>query len=96
MKKFSQYATNNPTEEIPKGYTQEDDVTRLTKQILEAYDGKPSVEMLKSILKQAEESKRNGTLTNEEIDEFYSQFAPLLDAKQQKMLQSVVQKLKKI
>ena len=95
MKKFSQYQ-EPPTQEVPKGYTQEDEVARLTKQVLEAYDGKPSVEMLKSILQQAEESKRAGTLTNEDIDEFYSQFSPLLDPMQRKMLQSVVEKLKRI
>ena len=93
MKKFSQYST---PKESPKGYTQEEDVAKIGKQIAEAYDGKPSVEMLKSVLSQAEESKRKGTLTNEDIDDFYSQFAPLLDEKQRKMLQSVVEKLKRI
>ena len=94
MRKFSQSASTK--EEIPKGYTEEDEVSRLTRQIAAAYDGKPSVEMLKSIVKQAEESKRAGTLTNEDIDAFYAQFSPLLDEGQRKMLQHVVQKLKKI
>ena len=84
MKKFSQYTK----QEMPKAYTQEDDVAKMTKQIAAAYDGKPSMDVLKSILRQAEESKRAGTLTNEDIDAFYLQFAPMLDEKQQKMLQS--------
>ncbi len=94
MKKFSQ--STSTREEIPKGYTEEDDVARLTRQIAEAYNGKPSVEMLKSIVKEAEKSKRAGTLTNEDIDAFYAQFSPLLDEGQRKMLQMVVQRLKKI
>ncbi|MBQ8428372.1 MAG: hypothetical protein IJX18_03870 [Clostridia bacterium] len=95
MKKFSQYSKSSG-EDTPKAYTQEDEVARLSKQIAAAYDGKPSVDMLKSILKQAEESKRAGTLSNQEIDMFYEQFSPLLDEKQRKMLQSVVEKLKRI
>ena len=94
MRKFSKSVT--PEEEMPKGYTEEDDVARLTRQIAEAYNGKPSIDMLKSIVKEAEKSKRAGTLTNEDIDAFYAQFAPLLDDGQRKMLQMVVQKLKKI
>ena len=92
MKKFSQYAG----EQVPKAYTEEDDVARLTEKIAKAYDGKPSMDMLKEILKEAEESKRKGTLTNEDIDDFYAQFAPLLDDSQQKMLRIVVDKLKRI
>ena len=95
MKKFSGYEKEERVE-IPEAYTQEDDVARLTKQIAQAYDGKPSMDVLKSIVKQAEESKRAGTLTNDDIDAFYTQFAPMLDTGQQKMLQAVVEKLKRI
>ena len=51
---------------------------------------------LKVILSEAERSKREGKLTNEEIDEFYTQFSPMLDAAQRKQLQAVVKKLKEI
>ncbi len=99
MRSFSKYKetvfTQEPTS-TPPPYTQEDDVARMAKQIVQAYDGKPSGEMLRSILAQAEASKRAGTLSNQEIDAFYEQFAPMLDARQQKMLQSVVEKLKRI
>ncbi|MBQ9117744.1 MAG: hypothetical protein IJY11_00885 [Clostridia bacterium] len=95
MKSFSKY-TQTQREEIPKSYTQEDDVAKLTKMIAEAYDGKPSADVLKSILKQAEASKRAGTLTNADIDAFYEQFSPLVDDRQRKMLQTVVEKLKRI
>ncbi|MBR2903585.1 MAG: hypothetical protein IKC37_02955 [Clostridia bacterium] len=93
MKKFSDYSRQDET---PKAYTQEDDVARLTEKIAKAYDGKPSIDMLREILKEAEDSKRKGTLTNEDIDDFYTQFSPLLDESQQKMLKVVVDKLKRI
>ena len=93
MKKFSQYATE---EQTPKAYTEESDVAKLTEKVAKAYDGKPSIDMLREILKEAEESKKKGNLTNEDIDDFYAQFSPLLDEGQKKMLKLVVDKLKRI
>ena len=37
------------------------------------------MDMLKSILAQAEQSKRAGTLSNEELENFYQTFSPMLD-----------------
>lgn len=68
----------------------------LTKKIAAAYAGKSSGEVWLEILKEAERSKRAGTLTNEELDEFYRQFAPLLDSGQKKQLKGVVEKLKNL
>lgn len=100
MKTFKGYASSTQEQEekrqTPPAYTDEDAVARLTRQVAQAYDGKPSVEMLRSILAQAEESKRNGSLTNADIDAFYEQFSPLIDERQRKMLKSVVEKLKRI
>ncbi|MBQ7880060.1 MAG: hypothetical protein IJ317_05370 [Clostridia bacterium] len=68
----------------------------LAKQIAAAYDGKSNAQMLKSILTEAEKSKRAGTLSNAEIDAFYNSFAPMLDGSQRKKLREIVEKLKKI
>ncbi len=79
-----------------KGNENDMTASELTKKIAAAYDGKSSVGMWMEILSEAEKSKRAGTLTNEEIDEFYNQFAPLLEESQRKMLASLVEKLKSI
>ncbi len=68
----------------------------LTKKIAAAYDGKSNMEMLKSILEEAERSKRAGTLSNEEIEGFYQSFAPMLNGVQRRQLRSVVERLKGI
>jgi hypothetical protein len=68
----------------------------LTKKIAAAFNGKPDASLMKSILDEAERSKREGTLTNEEIDEFYEQFSPLLNAVQRRKLKTIVEKLKRI
>lgn len=68
----------------------------LVRKIASAWQGKSKGEMLKEVLKEAEERKRMGTLTNAEIDAFYMQFAPMLDSAQKQKLQAVVDRLKKI
>lgn len=85
-----------------RSYTQgkkeetEQSATELTKKIAAAYDGKSGVGIWMQILSEAEKAKRAGTLTNEEIDEFYTQFAPMLDEGQRKQLEGVVKRLKDI
>ena len=68
----------------------------LMKKMANAYDGRSSADIWKSILVEAERSKRAGTLSNEEIDRFYQSFAPMLDRSQRKKLDSVIEKLKRI
>lgn len=74
----------------------ESSAAELTRKIAAAYNGKNSSDMLKSILNEAEKSKRAGTLSNEEIDAFYEQFSPLLNGLQRIQLKTVVERLKRI
>ncbi len=68
----------------------------LTKKIAAAYDGKSNTAMLKGILEEAEKSKREGTLSNEEIERFYQSFSPMLNGFQRRQLREVVERLKGI
>ncbi len=74
----------------------EQSATELTKKIAATYDGKSGAGIWMQILSEAEKAKRAGTLTNEEIDEFYTQFAPMLDEVQRKQLEGVIKRLKDI
>ena len=97
MKSFKQYSKQMPS--ITTETASEEDVVtaeELTQKIARAYDGKSNAAMLKSILSEAEKSKRAGTLSNEEIEAFYQSFAPMLDALQRRRLRAVVDKLKEI
>lgn len=91
MRSFKKYSKTQTTQEL-KTQTAEE----LTAQIASAYHGKSSAEMLKSVLLQAEQSKRAGTLSNEEIENFYQSFSPMLDSAQRKKLRAIVDKLKEI
>ena len=88
MKSFKDYSK----EEVKEGATAEE----LTKKIASAYHGKSNMDIFKSILAEAERGKRAGTLSNEEIEAFYQNFAPMLDGMQRRRLRAVVDKLKEI
>ena len=91
MKSFKDYAEQTLSEEQQAQTAEE-----LTKKIASAYHGKSNADMLQNILKEAEKSKRAGTLSNEEIETFYQSFAPMLNPIQRKKLRSIVEDLKNI
>ena len=96
MKSFKDY---EPKQEAHTKQQSQDDLQgleELTKRVTAAYSGKSSGDTMQSILAQAEASKRAGTLTNEEIDLFYEQFAPMLNGFQRKHLSMIVKRLKEI
>ena len=49
-----------------------------------------------AIFEQAKKGKRAGTLTNKEIDDFAKMLSPFLDDSKRKMLNKIVNELKKI
>lgn len=65
-------------------------------QIMDAYAGKSEDTILRAIYARAVEGKRNGTLTNEQIDEFYARFSQMLDSGRKKKLKKVVEQLKRM
>ncbi|MBO4323160.1 MAG: hypothetical protein J5836_00715 [Clostridia bacterium] len=58
------------------------------------YEGKSGEEIMKAILKEAEKGRKNGTLTDADIDNFAAMISPMLNDKQKKTLDSVVKRLK--
>ena len=90
MRKFKDYAKENTEQE------QTASAEDLTRRIAQAYNGKSNADMMKNILVEAERSKRAGTLSNEEIENFYQTFSPMLDSAQRKKLRAIVDKLKNI
>lgn len=76
------------------GKGQETDWTKEAQKIAAEYHGKGENEMMRDIFARAAEGKKRGTLTNEQIDAFYKQFAPMLDGPKRKKLQKLVEQLK--
>lgn len=94
MKSFKNYESRSGRGGAGNG--NDGSVAELTKKLADAFNGQPTGAMLKSILREAEEKKRAGLLTNDEIDFFFEQFSPMLDPSQRATLKNVVERLKKI
>lgn len=75
-------------------YPGKTDWTKEAQKAAARYNGRNENELVRDIFTRAAEEKRNGTLTNEQIDLFYSQFAPLLDGAKRKRLKKLIDQLK--
>ena len=58
------------------------------------YEGKNADEIMKAILKEAEKGRKNGTLSDKDIDDFSNMISPMLTDGQRKTLDKVVKRLK--
>ena len=98
MKSFKNYTPEQTTQNNASNFSEQSppNMENFAKQMLGQYEGKSGVEMFRTLLKQAEASKRAGTLTNEQIDEFYAQFSPMLNNAQRKKLDEVISDLKNL
>lgn len=64
--------------------------------LAKAFSGKSEKDVWQTILAQAEQGKRDGTLTNADLDNFYSVLSPMLDGFKRQRLKSIIAKLKTI
>ena len=96
MKRFKDYEGSRNSQNMQDMESEGLNAEELTKKIASAYNGKSNADMMRSILAEAERSKRAGTLSNEEIENFYQTFSPMLNGTQRKQLRAVVERLKKI
>ena len=72
------------------------DLVQLVTALSQKFDGKNQNELLKAVYQEAEKGKRNGTLTNAQLDSFESMLSVVLDDKKRKLLHRIVKELKKI
>ena len=92
MKDFNSYT---PEEEFEKGSGKIDQSAFSLFSALSAkYEGKSGEDLMKAIIKEAEKGRKNGTLTDKDIDNFADAISPMLTEKQLKTLNAVVKRLK--
>lgn len=94
MKDFKSYT---PEEDKPANETPNvSDTVNLAKAVSKAMNGKSQGQLLSTIIAEAEKGKKNGSLTNADLDNFYNALAPLLDGFKRKKLKEVIVRLKQI
>ncbi len=89
MKDFSEFTPQDKKETSGAG-----DINLQFMKFASDYEGKSADEVMSAILAEAEKGKKNGTLTDEDVDRFASAVSPFLTDKQRKMLNVIVKKIK--
>ncbi len=84
---------NNFTNQTQK--TTSDGSMDMLKSFARKYEGASEDEIISQIMIEAEKGRRNGTLTDADIDRFKNMIYPMLNQKQREKLEKVVRKLKK-
>lgn len=89
MKDFSEFTPQEKKETNGSG-----DINSQFMKFASAYEGKSADEVMSAILAEAEKGKKNGTITDADVDKFASTVSPFLTDKQRKMLNVIVKKIK--
>lgn len=82
--------------EFSKNQTPPKNLIDMVTSLANKFDGKSQNELLRAIYTEAEKGKRNGTLTNADLENFALFLSPMLDEKKKKLLHKVLEELKKI
>ena len=95
MKDFKNYRPeeNNNGQKNASG-AQVEQTVNLATAMAKAFNGKSEGQIWQTLLEQAEQGKRNGTLTNADLDNFYNALAPLVDGFKKQKLKQIITKLK--
>ena len=100
MKDFKSYSDEHPQNNSQSSTTQNtgelNNTVELAKILSKAMNGKSERQILGTIIAEAERGKREGTLTNADLDNFYTALSPLLDGFKKKKLKEVITRLKSI
>lgn len=98
MKDFKSYSNEHSEKpkSKPDGTANYNNTVELAKVLSKAMNGKSEGQILQTIISEAERGKREGTLSNADLDNFYTALSPLLDGMKKRKLKEVIQKLKNI
>ena len=96
MKDFKSYSEEQPKNSPDKTNPELNNTVELAKVLSKAMNGKSERQLLATIIAEAERGKREGTLSNADLDNFYNALYPLLDGFKRKKLKEVIAKLKAI
>lgn len=67
---------------------------KLIRNFLSGYEGKSQEDLISEITKTAEKNRRDGNLTDKDLDDFKVMLTPYLNAEQRKILNDVISGLK--
>lgn len=86
MRDFNNYSTGSKSQK---------DTMDAIKNFAGKYEGASENELILEIMKEAEKGRRNGTLTDTDIDRFKNMLEPMLNSAQRQKLYKVIEQIKK-
>lgn len=96
MKDFKSYSKEPEKNNGSAGGQNVEQTVNMATTLAKAFSGKSEKDVWQTILAQAEQGKRDGTLTNADLDNFYNVLSPMLDGFKRQRLKSIIAKLKTI
>lgn len=97
MKDFKNYEPEKSDGgKIPQNTNDINSTLELAKTVSSAMNGKSEGQLLRTIIAEAERGKREGRLSNADLDNFYNSVAPMVDGFKRKKLKEIINKLKSI
>lgn len=94
MNDFKSYADSHKPDD--GGNAQLNNTVEMAKVITRAMNGKNTMQIMQTIIAEAERGKREGTLSNADLDNFYNAVYPILDGAKRRKLKEVISRLKAI
>ncbi len=95
MQDFNSFVKNNSNGKTNVSGGLNSNLVDMIKNLANKYDGASEEQLLKAIYVEAERNRKNGTLSDADLDNFAKMISPMLDDKMRKKLNAVVSKLKK-
>lgn len=100
MKDFKSYNPNGYNNESGDGATGDagdiNSTVEFASAVAKAMNGKSESQLIRTIVAEAERGKREGRLTNADLDNFYNTVAPMVDGAKRKKLKEIISKLKSL
>lgn len=94
MKDFKNYKPEENGNTKGASNEQVEQSVNLAAAMAKAFEGKSEGQIWQILLQQAEQGKRNGTLTNADLDNFYNAVSPMVDGFKRQKLKQIIAKLK--
>ncbi len=93
MRNFNDYKGE---EKQKNGANTNNQAMDMLKNFASKYEGASENDLISAIVKEAENGKKKGTLSNKDIDNFANMLSPMLNANQKKQLEMIIKKIKNI
>lgn len=92
--KFSDYKKVNGNNSGTENLQIDDKSANVLKNFLRGYEGRSKTDIVSEIVKVAEKNRKEGKLTDEDLDNFAATLSPMLNVEQKNELNKIISRLK--